>query len=211
MKKFISLALCFLMLFSFAACTVTDNNVDNENQSEAEEIGGNPVATIVIKDYGTITVELRYDKAPNTVKNFISLANSGFYNGLIFHRVISDFMIQGGDPKGNGTGDPGYSIKGEFAINGSDNDLKNTRGAIAMARSQPYDSAGSQFFICQKDCDWLDGAYAVFGYVTDGIEIVDEIAKVKTNANDKPYGAVVIESVSVNTKGINYDEPETIL
>ncbi len=210
MKKIIALTLFVIMLFSFCSCS-NDNNSDvNENESEFEYLTDNPVAKIVIKDYGTITVELRYDKAPNTVKNFISLANSGFYDGLIFHRVIENFMIQGGDPKGTGTGDPGYSIKGEFLNNGSSNDLTHTRGAIAMARSKAYDSAGSQFFICQTECSWLDGDYAVFGYVTDGIEIVDEIAKVSTNSNDKPYDDVVIETITVDTKGLNYDEPETI-
>ena len=178
MKKLISIILCLVMVFSFAACS-SDKTDGNENESEFEYITDNPAAKIVIKDYGTITVELRYDKAPDTVKNFIFLANSGFYNGLIFHRVIKDFMIQGGDPDGNGTGGPDYSIKGEFANNGFvTNDLAHTRGAIAMARSKAYDSAGSQFFICQTECSWLDGDYAVFGYVTDGIEIVDEIAVV---------------------------------
>ncbi len=211
MKKLISIILCLVMIFSFAACS-TDKTNGNENESDFEHITDNPVAKIAIKDYGTITVELRYDKAPDTVKNFIFLANSGFYDGLIFHRVIKDFMIQGGDPDGNGTGGPDYSIKGEFANNGFViNDLAHTRGAIAMARSKAYDSAGSQFFICQTECSWLDGDYAVFGYVTDGIEIVDEIAGVSTNANDKPYDDIIIESISVDTKGKTYDEPETIL
>lgn len=210
MKKVISLFLCIFMLFSFAACS--DNNTEtNENESEFEYLNDNPVAKIVIKDYGTITVELRYDKAPNTVKNFVSLANSGYYDGLIFHRVIENFMIQGGDPKGTGSGGPGYTIKGEFSNNGSSNDLTHTRGAISMARrGDSYDSAGSQFFICHKDSTYLDGDYAVFGYVTEGIEIVDEIAKVSTNLNDKPYDDVVIESITVDTKGIYYEEPDTI-
>lgn len=210
MKKIISVFLCIAMIFTFAACSSDKSEANNKNEAESEQSSANPVAEIVIKDYGTITVELRYDKAPNTVKNFIYLANSGFYNGLIFHRVIENFMIQGGDPKGNGTGDPGYSIKGEFSNNGSSNDLKNTRGALAMARSTAYDSAGSQFFICQRDCSWLDGDYAVFGYVTDGLEIVDQIAGVDTNLNDKPYEDVVIEKISVNTYGVSYDEPVTI-
>lgn len=211
MKKIISLTLCLVMIFSFAACNI-DNTNENENESEFEYLTDNPVAKIVIKDYGTITVELRYDKAPNTVKNFISLANSGFYDGLIFHRVINDFMIQGGDPEGNGNGGPNYSIKGEFANNGFViNDLAHTRGAISMARTKIPDSAGSQFFICQTECSGLDGDYAVFGYVTDGIEIVDEIAVVPTNGSDKPYDDVIIESISVDTHAITYDEPETIL
>lgn len=211
MKKIISLFLCIAIFFTCTACSKSETDSDNENSSGVENTISNPVAKIVVKDYGTITIELRYDKAPNTVKNFISLANSGFYNGLIFHRVIDDFMIQGGDPKGNGTGDPGYSIKGEFKNNGSDNDLIHTRGAVAMARSESYDSAGSQFFICQAASSWLDGDYAVFGYVTDGIEIVDKIAKVETNLNDKPYEDVVIESITVYTKGVQYGEPTTLV
>lgn len=211
MKKIASILLCCVMLFAFVGCadeTVSDDS--NVEESEFEYLTDNPIATIKIADYGTIVVELRYDKAPNTVKNFISLANSGYYDGLTFHRVISDFMIQGGDPDGNGTGGPGYTIEGEFSNNGSANDLTHTRGAISMARSKDYNSAGSQFFICQVACEWLDGDYAVFGYVTEGIEIVDEIVTVKTNSSNKPYEDVVIESITVDTHGLSYDEPETI-
>ena len=178
-----------------------------QDYSDAEH----PVATIVVKDYGTITVELYPDVAANTVKNFISLANSGFYDGLIFHRVIEDFMIQGGDPNGNGTGGPDYTIKGEFSANGVTNDLSHTRGVISMARAQEYDSAGSQFFIMHNDATYLDGQYAAFGMVTEGIEVVDKIAAVATDkSNNKPKTDVVIESITVDTKGVKYGEPKII-
>lgn len=209
MKKMMSLALCFLLIFAFAGCAEKTDN--QEDQSEFEYLTDNPVATIKVKDFGTITVELYYDKAPNTVKNFISLANCGFYDGLIFHRVIENFMIQGGDPDGNGTGGPGYSIAGEFSLNGVNNDISHVRGVISMARSKAYDSAGSQFFICHADSAYLDGQYAAFGMVLEGMDVVDEIAAVKTNSNDKPYDDVVIESVTVNTNGLYYDEPLTLV
>ncbi len=142
-----------------------------------------------------IKLELYPEKAPITVENFLKLVKSGFYNGLTFHRVISGFMIQGGDPDGVGTGGPGYSIKGEFAANGVQNDIKHLRGVISMARSQMPDSAGSQFFIMHKDAPHLDGNYAAFGKVTEGIEVVDEIAGVKTDYNDKPLTPVVMKKV----------------
>lgn len=214
MKKIISLFLACLMIFSafaFAGCTA-EKPVDDESQSEAEYKTDNPVAVISVKDYGKITVELYPDKAPNTVNNFISLANKGFYDGLTFHRIISGFMIQGGCPDGNGTGDPGYSIEGEFDVNGIENDLLHTRGVISMARGgYSYDSAGSQFFIMHQDAPHLDGQYAAFGKVVEGIEIVDEIAAVETGYNDKPVSDVIIESVVVDTHGKSYDEPQTIL
>ncbi len=144
-----------------------------------------------------IKLELYPEKAPITVGNFLKLVKSGFYDGLTFHRVISGFMIQGGDPDGNGMGGPGYSIKGEFAANGVQNDIKHVRGVISMARSQMPDSAGSQFFIMHKDASYLDGNYAAFGKVTEGIEVVDEIAGVKTDQNDKPLTPVVMKKVYV--------------
>lgn len=206
MKKHIALILACFMIFStlaFSGCRV--------NKTEEENITVNPVAVINVKNYGKITVELYYDKAPNTVKNFISLANKGFYDGLTFHRIISGFMIQGGCPDGNGTGDPGYSIAGEFDVNGFENDIAHTRGVISMARGgYSYDSAGSQFFIVHQTSPHLDGQYAAFGKVTDGMKIVDEIAFVETDYNDKPLSDVVIESVTVDTHGIAFDEPETI-
>ena len=148
-----------------------------------------------IKDYGEIELELDRSVAPITVDNFLKLVNKGFYNGLTFHRVIKGFMIQGGCPKGNGTGGPGYQIKGEFMSNGVNNPLKHSRGVISMARAMNPDSAGSQFFIMHKDAPHLDGEYAAFGKVTSGIEIVDKIASVATNYMDKPLKPVIIESI----------------
>ena len=175
-----------------------------EETAEEKTEGGNPIVTIQMKDLGTITVELYPDVAPNTVANFVTLAQSGFYDGLTFHRVIPGFMIQGGDPLGNGTGGPGYSIKGEFSQNGVKNDLKHTRGVISMARSMDPNSAGSQFFIMHADAPHLDGGYAAFGKVTDGLDVVDAIASVKTGANDKPVEDVVIEKMTVETFGVEY-------
>ena len=150
-----------------------------------------------IKDFGEIKLEMNYEVAKNTASNFVTLARSGFYNGLTFHRVIKGFMIQGGDPVGNGTGGPGYCIKGEFKQNGVNNPLSHLRGVISMARAQDPDSAGSQFFIMHKDGTFLDGAYAAFGHVVEGIEVVDKIAQVRTTPSDRPYDKVVIESVEV--------------
>nr|WP_228109439.1 peptidylprolyl isomerase [Terrisporobacter petrolearius] len=169
-----------------------------------------PIATIVIKNYGTIEAELYPHIAPNTVNNFISLANSSFYDGLTFHRIIKDFMIQGGDPNGNGSGGPGYSIKGEFTKNKFKNDLKHTEGVLSMARSQNKNSGGSQFFIMTKDSHHLDGQYAAFGKIIKGIDIVHNIENTKTGNNDKPEKDIVIESIKVDTKGIKYDAPEKI-
>lgn len=154
-------------------------------------------AIIKVKDYGEMKIELDEKAAPNTVNNFVNLVNKGFYNGLTFHRVIKGFMIQGGCPKGNGTGGPGYSIRGEFSSNGFNNPLKHTRGVISMARSMNPDSAGSQFFIMHQDAPHLDGQYAAFGKVVEGIEVVDKIANVKTNYVDKPLKSVVIESIVI--------------
>lgn len=151
---------------------------------------------INIKDLGTILAELDTSVAPATVENFLKLVDEGFYNGLIFHRVIPGFMIQGGCPNGNGMGGPGYSIKGEFAANGFPNALKHSRGVLSMARSQAPNSAGSQFFIMHQDAPHLDGQYASFGQVISGMEIVDDIARVKTNAMDKPMDDVVITSIT---------------
>lgn len=157
----------------------------------------NPIITIQMKDGGVMKAELYPEIAPITVKNFIDLAAKGFYNGLIFHRVIPGFMIQGGDPEGTGAGGPGYCIKGEFRANGVKNDLKHTRGVISMARTMVPDSAGSQFFIMHEDYPSLDGQYAAFGKVIEGIEVVDKIASVKTDYNDRPYEDQVIEFMTV--------------
>ena len=157
---------------------------------------------IKVKDMGTIKLELQYGETKNTAANFVELARKGFYNGLTFHRVIRGFMIQGGDPRGNGMGGPGYGIKGEFRQNGVNNTLRHTRGVISMARAYDPNSAGSQFFIMHKDAPHLDGAYASFGQVVEGIEVVDLIAKVRTSPSDRPLTPVVIESIEV------IDEPE---
>ncbi|MGX8699473.1 MAG: peptidylprolyl isomerase [bacterium] len=157
----------------------------------------NPVATIEMENGGIIKVELYPDVAPITVKNFTELANKGFYNGLIFHRVIKDFMIQGGDPLGKGTGGPGYTIEGEFTANGHPNNVKHERGVISMARTSDPNSAGSQFFIVHQDSPHLDGQYAAFGKVIEGIEVVDEIASVRTNYQDMPRVKQVMKSVTV--------------
>lgn len=154
-------------------------------------------AIIKVKNYGDIKVELDEQSAPITVENFVKLASKGFYNGLIFHRVIKGFMIQGGCPLGTGTGGPGYTIKGEFARNGVNNPIKHTRGVISMARAMHPDSAGSQFFIMHQDAPHLDGQYAAFGRVIEGIEVVDKIANSKTNFRDKPLEDVVIESITI--------------
>ena len=168
----------------------------------------NPQITIEMEDGGKIIAELYPEKAPNTVNNFISLVKSGFYDGLIFHRVISGFMIQGGDPAGVGTGGPGYTIKGEFSLNGfKKNDIKHTRGVLSMARAMHPDSAGSQFFIMHQNASHLDGQYAAFGKVLEGMEVVDKIASVKTDWNDKPKTAQVMKNVTVETFGENYPEP----
>jgi len=157
----------------------------------------------------TITAELYPDVAPNTVNNFISLIKKGFYDGLIFHRVIPGFMLQGGCPLGQGIGDPGYGIKGEFSSNGFKNSLKHSRGVLSMARSSSPNSAGSQFFIMHKDSPHLDGQYAAFGSVTAGLDVVDDIASTKTDHSDKPVTPQRIATVTVDTFGVDYPEPET--
>ncbi len=153
--------------------------------------------TIKVKDIGEIKLELYPEFAPITVENFVRLASEGFYNGLIFHRVIAGFMIQGGCPEGTGMGNPGYSIKGEFSSNGVNNPLKHERGVISMARAMNPDSAGSQFFIMHEDAPHLDGQYAAFGKVVEGIEVVDAIASAKTDMRDRPYEDKAIESITV--------------
>ncbi len=171
----------------------------------------NPIVTIEMENGKKITAELYPDIAPQSVRNFISLANSGFYNGLIFHRCIYGFMIQGGCPAGTGVGGPGYCIKGEFAANGVPNDLRHTRGVLSMARAQDMDSAGSQFFIMHKDAPHLDGQYAAFGMVIDGMDVVDEIVSQPRNMmTNKPKKPQVMKSVTVDTQGVTYPEPEKL-
>lgn len=168
-----------------------------------------PVVTLKTSG-GTVKMELYPDIAPNTVNNFISLVKKGFYNGTTFHRIIPKFMIQGGDPKGNGTGGPGYSIRGEFASNHVANDLKHTRGVVSMARTVSPNSAGSQFFIMVDDAPYLDGEYAAFGRVTEGMEEVDRIVSVPRDYDDKPLKEEKIESVTVETFGETYAEPKRV-
>lgn len=185
---------------------ITKNQVDGEGVNMTK----NPLITITMASGEEIKLELYPEQAPNTVKNFIYLINQGFYDGLVFHRVIKGFMIQGGDPDGNGTGGPGYSIKGEFSQNGFDNNLKHDRGVISMARSGHPDSAGSQFFLMHQDSPHLDGKYAAFGKVTEGMDVVDEIANVQTAAQDRPVEDKVMENVTVETFAVEYDEPEKV-
>jgi peptidyl-prolyl cis-trans isomerase B (cyclophilin B) len=170
----------------------------------------NPVVTIKMENGGVIRAELYPETAPNTVNNFISLASKGFYNGLIFHRVIPGFMIQGGDPQGIGMGGPGYCIKGEFTQNRFRNDLKHDRGVLSMARTMQPNSAGSQFFIMVEQAPHLDGAYAAFGKVTEGMEVVDAIVSAKRDRNDKPLADQRMETVTVDTFGVEYPEPEKV-
>lgn len=178
---------------------------------EKLEITQNPVVTIEMENGGIIKAELYPDVAPNTVCNFISLANSGFYDGTIFHRCIPGFMIQGGDPEGTGMGGPGYVIKGEFTNNGFKNDLKHDRGVLSMARkSQPLDSAGSQFFIMVEDYPFLDNDYATFGKVTEGMDVADAIVEQPRDSGDKPLEPQVMKKVRVETFGVEYPEPETM-
>lgn len=169
----------------------------------------NPVVTITMEDGKVMKAELYPQIAPNTVNNFISLVKKGYYDGLIFHRVISGFMIQGGCPQGTGMGGPGYCIKGEFSQNGVANSLKHTEGVLSMARAMHPDSAGSQFFIMHKDAPHLDGAYAAFGKITEGMDAVNAIAAVQTDYNDRPLKTQRIQSMTVETFGEEYPEPET--
>ncbi|MBO5113960.1 MAG: peptidylprolyl isomerase [Lachnospiraceae bacterium] len=168
----------------------------------------NPIVTFTMENGDVIKAELYPDIAPISVNNFISLINKNFYDGLIFHRVIRGFMIQGGDPEGTGMGGPGYSIKGEFAANGIENNLKHTEGVLSMARSMMPNSAGSQFFIMHKDAPHLDGSYAAFGKVIEGMENVNKIAETPTDYSDRPLEDQRIKSITVETFGVEYPEPE---
>lgn len=170
----------------------------------------NPLVTIEMENGDVMKAELYPEVAPNTVRNFISLIQKGFYDGLIFHRVIPGFMIQGGDPEGVGVGGPGYAIKGEFADNGFANDLKHTSGVLSMARSRMPDSAGSQFFIMVADSPHLDGQYAAFGKVIEGMEAADKIVSAERNFQDRPFEDQVMKKVSVDTKGVTYEDAEKV-
>ena len=209
MKKVVAMLLAAVMLsLVFIACNTESKNQDEDNQ-QGENMD-KIIATIEMEDGGIIKLELYPDIAPQTVRNFVSLARKGFYDGLTFHRIIPGFMIQGGDPNGTGTGGPGYCIKGEFAINGFENYLKHTRGVISMARlNKPYDSAGSQFFIMHADAPHLDGAYAAFGMVIEGMDVVDRIASVDCNPiHNHPYEDVVIKSITIS--GPELPEPDKL-
>ncbi len=170
----------------------------------------NPIVTFTMENGDIMKAELYPDVAPVSVNNFISLVKQGFYDGLIFHRVIAGFMIQGGDPEGTGMGGPGYSIKGEFASNGFKNDLKHTRGVLSMARSMRPDSAGSQFFIMHANAPHLDGDYAAFGKLIEGEDVLDKIADVDTDYSDRPRKPQVMKTVTVETFGVDYPEPEKL-
>ena len=170
----------------------------------------NPIVTIEMENGDIMKAELYPAVAPNTVNNFISLVKKGFYDGLIFHRVIAGFMIQGGDPEGSGIGGPGYSIKGEFNYNGVENNLKHSRGVLSMARAQHPDSAGSQFFIMHADAPHLDGQYAAFGKLVEGEDVLDSIASIDTDWSDRPRTPQVMKTVTVDTFGVDYAEPETL-
>lgn len=170
----------------------------------------NPIVTFTMENGDVMKAELYPDVAPNTVNNFISLVKKGFYDGLIFHRVIAGFMIQGGDPEGSGMGGPGYSIKREFNYNGVENNLKHSRGVLSMARAQHPDSAGSQFFIMHADAPHLDGQYAAFGKLVEGEDVLDSIASIDTDWSDRPRTPQVMKTVTVDTFGVDYAEPETL-
>ena len=215
--------LTFVMILATIGCgsqtpnTASSPPTNKDNNQTQSNTGtptskNNPIVTITMANDEQIKVELYPDVAPNTVKSFISLVKKGFYNGLIFHRVIPDFMIQGGDPSGNGTGGPEYSIKGEFTNNGFVNNLKHERGVISMGRTPEPNSAGSQFFIVVKNSPFLDKEYAAFGKVISGMDIVDKIVNTPSGAKakDKPNQDQVMKNVTIDTLGVNYDEPEVI-
>lgn len=216
-KKIIIAVMSAVISVVMVGCSGSNIETSDNSTSQIVSPENLPVAVIKVRDFGTIEAELYPDKAPNTVNNFIELANSGFYDGLTFHRIVQGFMNQGGDPDGNGTGGPGYSIKGEFAANGyKQNDLKHTTGVLSMARTNKPDSAGSQFFIMAADSPNLDGQYAAFGKVINGLEVVEAInntqVEINKNTGEKstPVIPVVIEEIRVDTKGVEYPDAEKI-
>lgn len=211
MKNFKIIIASLTLLFVLVACISENKEVDQVKESQgaiAQSSETHPVVSIVMKNDDVIEIELYPEIAPNTVNNFISLVNSGYYDGVSFHRVIPGFMVQGGDPEGTGGGGPGYSIKGEFSANGFENTLLHSRGVISMARTQEPNSAGSQFFIMHEDSPSLDGEYAAFGEVTKGMDVVDKIVSVETN-KDKPVEdqEQIMKTVTVDLKGEVYDSP----
>ncbi|MEK4701715.1 peptidylprolyl isomerase [Solibacillus sp. FSL R7-0668] len=212
MKKYMLLMVTAIAMLIVAACG-DDKTVDNDKQAAtgdyANDVKENPIVTITMENDKKIVIELEPKTAPNTVANFISLVEDGFYDGLIFHRVIPGFMVQGGDPNGTGMGGPDYAIKGEFSSNGFENTLTHERGVLSMARSQHPDSAGSQFFIMTEAASHLDGQYAAFGKVTEGMDVVDEIVAAERDGNDKPLEDQKMKKVEVDTKGFDYPAPVT--
>lgn len=198
-----------LMAAIMSGCGTQSENAGESSSEKREDYSSpdNPIVTITMEDEEKVLVELYPSVAPNTVANFITLAEKGFYDGLVFHRVIPDFMIQGGDPDGNGGGGPGYTIKGEFTENGFLNNLRHERGVISMARKNDPNSAGSQFFIMVKESPHLDKKYAAFGKVIEGMETVDEIVSTKRDGADKPLEDQKMKSVEVDTKGKDFPEP----
>ncbi len=214
-KKKLFIAMVLIITILISGCGSASSSSSSEDKantgsvetSDKDKDTSKPIVTIEMEDGAKIKVELYPQVAPNTVNNFISLVQKGFYNGVIFHRVIPGFMIQGGDPQGNGSGGPGYTIKGEFTNNGFDNNLKHTRGVISMGRiSGQNDSAGSQFFIMAKDYPSLDGEYASFGKVIEGMDEVDKIVNVQRSASDKPLVDQKMKSVTVDTFGVKYED-----
>ncbi len=210
MKKAITILIIIILTISLVSCSKNEEVESKDINSD----NNRPIITMNVsvdgKELEPIIIELYPDIAPNTVANFIDLATKGYYDGLVFHRVIKGFMIQGGDPTGTGTGGPGYSIKGEFSKNGINNDLKHTKGVLSMARSNDPNSAGSQFFIMHADAPHLDGDYAAFGKVINGIESVDEVANATTDEKDRPVKECVITKVTVDLKGYHSKEVEKI-
>lgn len=208
-SKLVFIVLSIMAVITLTGCgTSKDDEKVKDTSSYASEVKEKPVVTITMENDQKIVMELDPEVAPNTVANFVSLVKKGFYDGLIFHRVIPGFMVQGGDPSGNGMGGPDYAIKGEFLSNGFENNLKHERGVVSMARSQDPNSAGSQFFIMVDTSDQLDGEYAAFGKVTEGMDVVDEIVNAERNDSDKPLKEQKMKKVEVDTKGFDYPKPE---
>lgn len=215
MRRLVLLSLMLLALFLFAGCQENDEDdtakkEKAEDETTYEETDKKPIVTITMEDGREITAELYPNIAQNTVNNFIELIENEFYDGVIFHRVIPGFMIQSGDPEGTGMGDPGYSIKGEFENNGVENDLKHEKGVLSMARREDPDSAGSQFFIMTGEAASLDGNYAAFGKVIDGMDVAEDISEVERDSNDMPKEDQVIEKITVDLEGYDAKPPEKI-
>lgn len=208
MRKKIGLLFIVVLIAGILSACQSNQNEEQETVEKTEPTGIKPIVTMTMEDGGIVTMELYPDIAPNTVNNFISLIEDGFYDGLTFHRVIPGFMIQGGDPDDTGMGGPGYGIKGEFNSNGFENNLEHDAGVLSMARSQDHDSAGSQFFIMTEKSPHLDGDYAAFGKVTDGMDVVKKIVDSERDKTDKPLEDQIIQSMTVDLQGYKAKEPE---